>query len=71
VTIDEIRALHASRPFQPFTIHTVEGRSFEVTHPMCVAFAPSGRVIAIAMPDDSFVELRLASLARLTPADAA
>jgi hypothetical protein len=40
-------------------VFVADGRHYDVTHPEFIGQNPSGRLIAIGMPDDSFVTLEL------------
>jgi hypothetical protein len=59
MTIQEIHRLREEKPFRPFRVLTADGRAYEVVHPECLAQSPSGRMILIALPDDSSVTLDL------------
>ena len=59
VTIQEIRRLREEKPFQPFRVLTADGRAYDVLHPENMAQSPSGRMIVVALPDDSTVLLDL------------
>jgi hypothetical protein len=45
--IDELRARIHAVPFQPFTVHTADGRSIPVPHPDFIAVAGTGRTVFI------------------------
>jgi hypothetical protein len=45
--IDELRARIHAVPFQPFTVHTADGRSIPVPHPDFIAIAGTGRTVFI------------------------
>jgi hypothetical protein len=53
MNIVNLQAVVKSVPFQPFTIHTSDGRKFRVPHPEFVAFAPSGEAIVVHQVDDT------------------
>jgi hypothetical protein len=59
MTIQEITRLKQEKPFRPFRILTADGRSYDVVHPECLAQSVSGRLILLALPDDSTVTLDL------------
>jgi hypothetical protein len=59
MTIQEIRRLREEKPFQPFRILTADGRKYDVLHPEMMGQSASGRMIVIAMPDDSFATIDL------------
>ena len=54
MTIEQLRAMHFTRPFQPFRIHLADGRQVDVEHPEFLAHTPSGRTIMVAKPDETF-----------------
>jgi hypothetical protein len=58
MTIQEIQRTVSTQPFEPFRIYTADGREFDVRHPENLAFAGTGRLIAIGM-EDYFVTLDL------------
>ena len=55
MTVDEIRGLLVRNPFEPFTIHLADGRSFEVTN-RDFLLLPRDRNTSIifALPDGKF-----------------
>jgi hypothetical protein len=53
MTIEQLRQLHAARPFRAFEIHLADGRALTVQHPEQLAQSESGRTIAVARPDDT------------------
>jgi hypothetical protein len=59
MTIQEIQRALRAAPFEPFRLMTADGRTYDVKHRENLAFGGRGRLIAIAMPDDSFVTLDL------------
>ena len=59
MTIEQLRNLHQARPFQPFTIHLADGRSFEVRHSEFLSHSESGRTIVVHHNDESFSVLDL------------
>jgi hypothetical protein len=65
MTIQEIQRLREEKPFKSFRILTADGRKYEVVRPKMLSQSPSGRAIAIGMPDDSFVTLDLESVIRI------
>jgi hypothetical protein len=54
MTMEQLRAAHQAQPFQPFTIHLADGRSYHVPHREFLSHSPSGRTIIVYHPDDSF-----------------
>ena len=59
MTIQEIQRLREEKPFRPFRVLTADGRSYDVMHPEFIAQSPSGRMINIGLPDDSFATIDL------------
>jgi hypothetical protein len=53
MTIEQVRHLYNSQPFQPFVIHLADGRAVPVHHREFIMTVPSGRTILVAQPDDS------------------
>ena len=54
MTIDQIRKLSDTTPFQPFLIHLADGRAIPVKSRAFIMAAPSGRTVVVATPDDTF-----------------
>ncbi len=59
MTIQEIQRLIQATPFEPFRLSTADGREYDVKHRENIAFGGKGRLVSVAMPDDSFVTLDL------------
>ena len=59
MTIQEIQRLRETRPFEPFAVLTADGKRYSIRHPENFAFSGKGRLISIAMPDESFVTVDL------------
>lgn len=53
MTIDQIRTLYDTQPFQPFVIHLANGRKIPVEHREFMARAPSGRTVTVYSTDDA------------------
>jgi hypothetical protein len=72
VTIEQLRQLRQSQPFQPFTMHLADGRQIPVRHPEFMATSPSGRTVIVYQPDESFniVDLLLVTDLEVNPAGA-
>ncbi len=47
MSIDQIRILYDSQPFQPFVIHMADGRQIPVEDREFMARAPSGRTVVV------------------------
>ncbi len=67
MTIEQLRALHTARPFQPFVIHLAHGRGIAVDHPEMLSQSQSGRTIAVARPDDAIEIIDLLLVTSLKP----
>ena len=67
MTVEQLRQLHQARPFQPFAIHLVDGRTLTVEHPEMLAQSSSGRTIAVAHPDDVIETVDLPLVVSLKP----
>lgn len=59
MTIQEIQRALSTQPFEPFRIQVADGNTYDVRSRENLAFSGKGRIIAVAMPDDSFVHLDL------------
>jgi hypothetical protein len=49
MTVEQLRKLHQTRPFQPFDIYLADGRSLPVNHPEVLAITPPGRTIGVGL----------------------
>ncbi|MDI6792171.1 MAG: hypothetical protein QME81_04805 [bacterium] len=69
MTVQEIRTRYQARPFKPFILHLADGRAIPVEQPEFMAFAPSGRTIAVYQPDSSsdIIDLSLVTDLELKP----
>jgi hypothetical protein len=67
MTIEQLRQLHSARPFKPFDIHLADGRTLSVEHPELLAMSPSGRVIHVGHPDDTFETIDMILVVSLKP----
>ncbi len=54
MTIEQLRKVHTSRPFNTFSLHLADGREIRVEHPELLAHQRTGRTIAVATSDDVF-----------------
>jgi len=54
MSVEQLKNVHGTRPFRPFTIHMGDGCSFRVDHPEFLSRSQSGRTIIVHQPDDSF-----------------
>jgi hypothetical protein len=67
MTIDQLKKLHAARPFQAFDIHLADGRIVGVDHPELLAQSPGGRTIAVGVPDGTIEIIDLLLVTSLKP----
>ena len=51
VTVDKLREVLGTQPFEPFTIHVADGRDVPVPHPDFVSVDPKGRVVHVFRQD--------------------
>ena len=67
--IDEVRNLLRAHPFQPFSFHLPGGREIDVRHRDFIMASPSGRMVIVYQPDDSFnvIDLMLVSDLEVKP----
>lgn len=56
MTLERLAQFHSARPFKPFRVHVADGRSFDVTHPECLAYSPTGRTI-VHVKDEEHMEV--------------
>ena len=54
MTIEQLKKMHESRPFEPFDIHLADGRALPVEHPEFLARLPAGRTIMVGLSDGTF-----------------
>lgn len=67
MTIEQIRELYQKRPFEPFEIHLVDGRTLKVEHPELISRSASGRTIAVGRPDDVIETVDLLLVVSINP----
>jgi hypothetical protein len=53
MTIQKIRELCHTEPFQPFDFHLPDGRHVPVEHPDFIALSPTGRTVVVLHADES------------------
>jgi len=63
--IEQIKTVHQTKPFRPFTICMADGNSFRIEHPEFLTFFPSGRSVTVYQDDDSFSILDVALVTEL------
>lgn len=54
MTIEQLRDMHAAKPFRPFNIHFADGRRLTIRHPEFLARSPSGRTAIVYGKNDHF-----------------
>jgi len=71
MTIEQLREVYKTEPFQPFSLHLADGRRLEVPHPEFIASAPKGRTVIVFGEGDSFsiIDLLLVTRIEVNPAD--
>jgi hypothetical protein len=73
MTLERLAQFHGARPFRPFRLHVADGRNFDVTHPECLTYSPTGRTIVFVKDEASmevFDLLLITSLESLATAKA-
>jgi hypothetical protein len=73
VIADEIRQLQQARPFEPYTIHTSDGKTLRVKHPDYLFISPGNHVVyvfknetlrdVVAIPNITRIEHRIHEIA--------
>jgi hypothetical protein len=68
VTIDKLREVLRTQPFELFTIQVADGRNVPVPHPDFVSVDPKGRVVHVFREDGSseFIDCMLVTSIELT-----
>jgi hypothetical protein len=67
MTIEQLRAMHQARPFEPFDIYLADGRTIAVDHPEFLSQSPAGRTISVGMPDGTHQVIDLLLVTSLKP----
>jgi hypothetical protein len=67
MTIEQLRAMHQARPFQPFDIYIADGRTIAVEHPEFLSQSPQGRTISVGMPDGTHHVIDLLLVTSIKP----
>jgi hypothetical protein len=57
VTTEKVRELHEKRPFEPFVIHTADGRTVRVIHPEFLLRTVGGRTVYVHTGKGDRVEI--------------
>lgn len=64
MTIQQLKDVHRTEPFQPFTLYLADGGKIIVSHAESIAYNPSGgRTVVVVSPDDTtqFIDRLLVS----------
>jgi hypothetical protein len=48
MTIEQLREVHQTRPFRPFSLALADGTRVRVPHPEFMAFSRTGRTVSVA-----------------------
>jgi hypothetical protein len=67
MTIEQLRDMHRARPFQPFDVHLVDGRTLPVDHPEFLSRSRTGRTIVVSRPDGTIELVDLLLVVSLKP----
>jgi hypothetical protein len=67
MTVEQLKKMHQARPFRPFEINLVDGRSIAVDHPELLAITTSGRTIGVAVDPDAIEIIDLLLVTSLKP----
>jgi hypothetical protein len=67
MTNEQLRKMHSAQPFRPFDIHLADGRSLPVDHPEFLSQSPTGRTIAVGLPDGTHEVVDLLLVTSLKP----
>jgi hypothetical protein len=69
MTLERVRELYDTTPFNPFTIHMADGRSIPVLSREFIMAVPTGRTVVVCQPDGklSIIDLLLVSELELRP----
>ena len=54
MTIEQLRKIHQSQPFGPFSLHMAGGRALHVPHPELLSHSVSGRTVIVFPEDEDF-----------------
>ena len=67
MTVEQLRKLHQTRPFQPFDIFLADGRSLPVDHPEVLAIVPPGRTVGVGLSDGTIEVVDLLLVTSVKP----
>lgn len=60
MTVEQLKAALAARPFQPFTLRTADGQEYRVPHPDFIMYnSAMPRTAAVTLPDGAVVVIDL------------
>ncbi len=71
MTAEQLRKVHRTQPFRPFTLKLADGNKLHVPHPEFMWLLPGGRTVHVATGDDSFEIVDLLLVASLEVRDGA
>jgi hypothetical protein len=54
MTLEQVRSFYNAVPFQPFVIHLADGREIPVLSREFIMASPTGRILVVYQPDDTF-----------------
>ena len=54
MNIEQLRAAYKAEPFAPFVLHLADGREIPVPRRDFLCVFPSGRMVIVIQPDESF-----------------
>ena len=54
MTVEQIRSLYQAVPSRAFRVEMANGKSVDVPHPDFMHLSPTGRILIVYRPDDSF-----------------
>ena len=58
-TMNQVRKAMHAQPFQPFTLHLADGRTFVVKHPDFIAVSPNGRETVFVGDDEGIHDIEM------------
>ena len=69
MTIEKVRELINTQPFQAFVLHLADGRQIPVLHREFIMAIPVGRTVVVAQPDGTMniIDLLLVTDAEIKP----
>jgi hypothetical protein len=69
MTADQVKTLLHAAPFEPFSVHLADGKSYLIDHPDFAMLTRGGRIMVVAIADDAaaHVDLMLATRVETHP----